>query len=701
MRLTSSIRPALRAEGADAQAFFAAGLEPLADLADRGRQLDAALARLLPLAGDAGRSAIAALQSGLAGFEPAVTFLGQVKSGKTTLVNALAGWSDLLPCDVNPWTSVVTSLHLSPGAQRRDVGARFQLVMENEWDRLLKKGGRLGELAQRADAGGELEKIRHEIEAMRAKSRARLGKKFEMMLGQVHEYGYFDKNLLERYICLGDDFLTVDEAGAAGKQGWFADITKSADLFLHSQTMPHPICLRDTPGVNDTFLMREQVTINAIQDSRICVVVLSAQQALTSTDMGLIRLISNLRSRNVIIFVNRIDELQAPGAEVAEIEAAIRATLARHDGPAGARILFGSGLWANRVLAQEVDDLPAAGLAALRDWAAAQARDCAPDWTNAELAWHLSGVPALNRAIADQIVTSLGDPFLRKLAGAAVTLAGSLQAANTVRVAGRANGRADGRAGGDPGQAAAAVAALAGRHQAALQAELEEVTVSFRDRADRAHANFLQRATHSLIRHLEEWGDDMVWEYDPAGLRVLLRSAHSVLVARSEAAARARCEAAVQDFALLLYTHFGDAVEGIELVVPELPDAPPPVLLARTIALDFNDGWWVSWWRRTRGYKAFSEKFHGMIAAETQDYMAEFKNLPPAVLHAPLRGLLADFLGQAGAIVQELADSAVDQAAAIRALPGSSLRDRRQAIEAVLADLRPHATRAGREGAAA
>ena len=52
---------------------------------------------------------------------------------------------------------------------------------------------------------------------MREKSRARLGRKFELLLGQSHEYGYFDKNLIERYICLGD--LFDDEPETLGQTG--------------------------------------------------------------------------------------------------------------------------------------------------------------------------------------------------------------------------------------------------------------------------------------------------------------------------------------------------------------------------------------------------------------------------------------------------------------------------------------------------
>jgi hypothetical protein len=332
------------------QDFLSTGLEPLIAFAGQAKRLDASLTSLGLLAGEAVGQSVARLREDLSQFEPAITVLGQVKSGKTTLVNALAGWSDLLPSDVNPWTSVVTSLHMMPGPHRREVSARFQLMKEDEWDRLLTKGGRLGELAQRADSQGELELIRHQIEAMREKSRKRLGKKFELLLGQEHEYGYFDRNLLERYICLGDDFLSQADGDSPGKQGWFADITKSADLYLHSRNLPFPMCIRDTPGVNDTFLMREQVTIGAIRQSRVCVVVLSAQQALTSSDLGLIRLISNLKSRDVIIFVNRIDELSDPANQTGEIERGIRATLAQHQGPADAEIIFGSAHWANKVL---------------------------------------------------------------------------------------------------------------------------------------------------------------------------------------------------------------------------------------------------------------------------------------------------------------------------------------------------------------
>ena len=681
-----------RLESLARQKCLDAGLEPLADFADQSRRLDGSLKALERVAGDAAGRSVARLRQELNQFEPSITILGQVKSGKTTLVNALAGWSDLLPSDVNPWTSVVTSLHLIPGAHRKEIGARFQLMKADEWDRLLTKGGRLGELAQRAGASGELEKIRQQIEMMREKSRRRLGKRFELLLGQEHEYGYFDRNLLERYVCLGDDFLMDGDAATEGKQGWFADITRSADLYLHCQSMPFPLCIRDTPGVNDTFLMREQVSIAAVRDSRICVVVLSAHQALTSIDMGLIRLISNLQSRDVIIFVNRVDELQNLAVQVPEIERSIRETLAAHKGPTDAKIIFGSAYWANKVLSENIEDLPPASAAALVNWAETAIVDQELGMSPAEMVWKLSGLPALNRAVADRIVSSLGNPHLRRVASAAVMIAGGLEAANTVRVAGtQANATFS------MPEVMRQMEDLIRQQTTALTQELSGITSAYHGRADRAHANFLERATHSLVKHLEYRGEDQIWEYDPAGLRILLKSAYSVYAARAQSSANARYKLAVQEVAELLYTSFGEVVAGMELPLPEAPEAPAPVSLAQTIVLDFNDGWWRSWWRRTRGYKAFSERFHAMISAETQGFIAQFKTIPPADFNASLEVTLKTFLDQSRDIVAEIGNCGTDRDRLQRLGVGAEEAARKKLIESLITELRDQAEQVHKE----
>ena len=627
-----------------------ADMEPLQNLATQLAELRGALDTLTELSGDKTGSALPRLKKELNSFEPCITMLGQVKSGKTSLVNAMAGWADLLPSDVNPWTSVVTSLHLTPNQSRAGTSARFQFMTEAEWDRLLTKGGRIGEMAGRAGADSELQKIQTQIEQMRERSRQRLGRKFELLMGQTHDYEYFDKNLIERYICLGDDFDLEPEEGDDGSQGRFADITRSADLYLNSQTVPVPLCLRDTPGVNDTFMMREQVTIQAIRDSRICVVVLSANQALTSVDMGLIRMISNLQSREIVIFVNRIDELADPVKQIPEIEASIRQTLETHHGPKDAEIIFGSAYWAGRVLTGELEEMEEASTEALLKWAETRLHGSEQDETPQDMVWELSGVPALLRSISVRVVKDLGEPLLARVASSAVTVVTGQQAAHSVMISGHEQA---------PGLSMHDLKTqfeqIASRNLQQLADGLEGVFQGYQDRADRAHDTFVNRATHSLVEHLERWGEDCQWEYDPAGLRLLLRSAYSVMATRVQAAAIKQYEQSVQEVAQLLYSGFGSAVEGIQLSVPEVPAVGSPVALGQTIALDFNDSWWSSWWRRTRGYKAFVKNFQKLICAETEDFKTQLKQVQTEDVRTNTIARLQSFFDDQRDILMEIA----------------------------------------------
>jgi hypothetical protein len=104
----------------------------------------------------------------------------------------------------------------------------------------------VGELARRAGADKELETVRAQLEEMREKSRQRLGKSFELLLGQQHDYGYVDPELVERYVCLGDDVDPVHEPDNG--QGRFADITKSAELFLSQKGLSGPCACATRPA---------------------------------------------------------------------------------------------------------------------------------------------------------------------------------------------------------------------------------------------------------------------------------------------------------------------------------------------------------------------------------------------------------------------------------------------------------------------
>ncbi len=642
-------------------------------------EVDGAL-EIIAGAGDKGAERAARkLQRQLRRIEPSATLIGQVKAGKTSLVNALVGWPDLLPSDVNPWTSVVTSLHLSPRPHLGGDHATFRFFEENEWTRLLDRGGRIGELAGRAGAEDEVAKVTEQLAAMREKSRRRLGNKFEMLMGQEHDYGYLDSELVERYVCLGDDFGNDTETSAT--QGRFADITKSADLYIQRDAWPIDFCIRDTPGVNDTFMMREQITIRAIRESRMCVVVLSAHQALSTVDLALIRLISNLDSREVILFVNRIDELSDPARQVPEIRDSIRRTLTEHKGPAEAEIVFGSAYWANHALTGDLDGLSAESSAALANWVEVERPDLAADMIRDETLWALSGVPALLAAIARRSETGVVREALSRAAREGMNILAGI--ATSDQLASRR-----------PTEPALArnevpqrIEAVARDSLSAFDQRFAKVLALYHSRLDRVHASFLDRATASLVTHLERNGDAEVWHYDATGLRVLLRSTFQVFAHDLSAACAAISKAAVEEIGAIYRGAFGMEDGSFRLEPPPPPHVPPPVTLGQTIALDLSAGWWSRWWRRRRGYGSYASDFAQMIAAETAPIVATLRGDQATAVVEEARAALAGFLAAQSETLTALAARPETSEPAAQGIEATARRNALDRARSVLARL--------------
>lgn len=651
------------------------GTEDLWDFAQRRDQLTEALDELAAI-GDEVTSKTAARHSAqLDALEPSITMIGQVKAGKTSLVNAMVGMPELLPADVNPWTSVVTSLHLSASGFPDATRARFCFFGEDEWQRLFNRGGRIGELAARAGAEDELEKVRAQLTEMREKSRARLGRRFEMLLNQSHDYDHFDRALIERYVILGDDFESETDTTRA--QGRFADITRSADLYIERPDLPMGLCIRDTPGVNDTFMIREQITIRSIRESRLCVVVLSAHQALSDVDLALIRLISNVKSREVVIFVNRIDELQDPARQVPEIEASIRATLKSHQGPDAATIVFGSAYWANRALTGQLKGMAKASADAIVNWAQAAGKGMRKSGGTEAMIWELSGVPALMRALNARILEGEGREALERAASQAKNLLAAMRAGESGTTSAASPRR-------PAPELAAALDALRAAHLNRLVARFGTIESEFDRRLDRAHQSFLDRATVSLIAHLERWGDQEVWHYDPAGLRMLLRTAYQVFAANTHRQVQDTFDAAAADIAALWRDGFDNIPADFQIAAPAAPRVPPPVQIGQTIALDLKGGWWKRWWQRRRGYASYAADFSGMIAAETRPMVDDLGAGLARALAEEAAGVLDEFIATQRGLLLDLAERRPSPAGD----PASFRRARAlERIEAALAHL--------------
>ena len=614
------------------------GLEQLTTLWKSFDNVKAALSRVSDIGDDQAKKQAEKISNKIDSFEPTITLIGQIKAGKTALINSMVGQTDLLPSDVNPWTSVVTSLHLNSRRRPEGTKALFRFFDEEEWDRLVSTGGRLGELAQRAGFGGEKDEIRAQVVAMREKSRERLGKKFELLLGTSHNYDMLDQDLINRYVCYGG--WEDDEDTSRGR---FADITKLANLYLDLPGYPSGLCLRDTPGVNDTFMMREQITINSIRDSRLCIVVLSAHQALSTMDMALLRLIANVDAREVVLFVNRIDELDDPANEIPEIEKNFRETLKKQDVAENVQIVFGSAFWALSALSDTVEDLPKASSVAMEKWAESDL--CDEFLTSYDglrgLAWNLSGVPTLHRCIADRVIEGPGKAMLQEVSDEVRNLLTSIETADReIGLRRESTTKTDIDTKALKGKFAEIEKRLVNSLSDASEFARDELS----ERLSRSQTIFADRAVEALMSHLEAHGTDEIWQYNPAGLRMMLRSAYTAFGSAIEKSTQDvfhdTCRA-IED----IYTDvFGVEPGQVVLAAPTPARVLPPTTVGQTIALDLNVSWWKKWWRGIRGANAATERYSELVLKETNAIVSELSEEMAPALCRENATILKDFL---------------------------------------------------------
>lgn len=372
-----------------------------------------------------------------------VAVIGQIKSGKSTFINAFVQQPDFLPTDVNPWTTAVTRLHF--GTEAGDLGhpdprtgkapmARFTFFNENEWQRLAEGGGRLRELTERLVPGFEPELLRQQVDALRRRAETRLGDAYPQLLGQSHAFEHLDHNLLKQYVCAGTFDPLADQDGIthkAGAAGQFSDITKTADIQCERGPFRFPVTVVDTPGTNDPFLLRDEITRRALEAADLYVVVLTARQPLSEADLALLRILRGLHKDRIIIYINRIDDLSDIAGDLVEVRRFVRDRLAREFPGSSIPIISGSARWAGtavkptRATIQNCLDerttrfLSASGLVPAHDLTTAQTAKTGGEEALKKVRKALSvasGIPAVYKAVSESLHGSHCAHVIRQVA---------------------------------------------------------------------------------------------------------------------------------------------------------------------------------------------------------------------------------------------------------------------------------------------
>ncbi|MCE6951386.1 dynamin family protein [Cereibacter sphaeroides] len=278
-------------------------------------------------AGRESREPFSRIRACLDAWTARVAVIGQVKAGKSSFLNAFIGQIGLLPSDVNPWTSVVTNLRINVPSDPPE-GASFRFFDESSWDEIVNGDPRVRRLAEEMLPGFDTGILLRQAQEMRERAKRRLGRAYASLLGTTHDYDFLSPELLQSYVCAGPG---ADEGLDAQALGRYASITREADVYLRLPEFSVPVVLTDTPGVNDPFLVRDEFTCRSLDRSDIFIVILSAHQPLTEADIALMRMLSAERAKNVIVFINRIDELEDLDTEidalVADVAARLRAAI--------------------------------------------------------------------------------------------------------------------------------------------------------------------------------------------------------------------------------------------------------------------------------------------------------------------------------------------------------------------------------------
>lgn len=653
-------------------------------------RLATALTKLETLVSHDALPGLGQLRAALDGFAVRVSLIGQVKAGKTALTNALIGQSGLLPSDVNPWTSVITAVHVNtPAPAGKD--AVFTFFTDAEWNNMVTAGGYLGEMAMRANYEDELAELRAQIVEMQERTKTRLGRNFNLLLNSRHSFLGFSPELIKKYVSLGED-----EADAAGR---YADVTRSADIYLRNDDYILPTIVSDTPGVNDPFLIREAVTLDNLSGTDICVVVLSAHQAFSTVDIGLLRVILALKHKDLVLFVNRVDELQDPDRQVVEIDGFIRELLKEQQLPTDIPIVFGSAAWAEAAGGETPDVLDDDAEETLAQLASARAAKMAEQQVQdinvarpGSAAWNagkcsdLSGLHELRTIMQERGAVHVGRPALEALRDQAVDVA--RQSLVYLRTASD-NGLSV-KEDLDMRRLSRDLDGVLQQAEHVCEAIAKELTKKVLFMMSASFRTFIVKGERSLRAHLAAHKDIRDWAPDSEALRRDLNRTHDEFVAMAPGMVNAMFARTAGRIEQIYWDVLGSQATLFSIHPPLSEKPKTPVALMRTLAVELGAGWFSNWFTSTFNPDAQVKKFEAIAQAEMQATLQEMQEVYVVTFMKGVRGQVHQFLSEHMQTLRKLAALREDDKRedVLRTLGvAAEIRERIAAIETVLGEL--------------
>jgi hypothetical protein len=557
-----------------------------------------------------------------------IAVIGQVKAGKSTFINGLVRSPGLLPTDVNPWTTAVTHLHFARADAPPNVAAEFTFFDSNEWERLARGGGHIRELTQRLVPGFEPELLQKHVEAMRRRSEDRLGATLRTLLGKKHAFPSISTEILERYVCSG-----LPNTGSEHK-GIYSDVVKSADLYFSSNDFGFPTTIIDTPGTNDPFLVRDEITRRALESADIYVVVLTARQALSSADVALLRILRGLHKERITVFINRIDELGDLVHDVPAIVKHVQGGLQREFPTSEIPVVAGSAIWAETAIrggAPDVDRALTPKLEAYAKLLTADGRVPAAQ-SPVETLFLSSGLSPLCEVLARLTLDSHTGRVLTQISRSFSELArvGQNAANHEVEML-----ETEGKSAPTPGnqgemelravdaevkeneRLTVTLQGLLTDLQVRTDALIEDQCTKMAEILRDVVQGFSEVECENMRNALAEGHRGRVWRCDATLLRQSLEE-EFVKSYREAEQEIGRLESHVFPKLKQLLARYRPDWRALDGTGAESGSADLPSLsaLSKVVALDLGEPWWKQWWTRDRNFEGQVTELDGLIRRE-------------------------------------------------------------------------------------
>lgn len=206
--------------------------------------------------------------------------IGQMKCGKSTVLNSIVFEDDVLPSATTPMTAALSVI--TYGEEQKIVAEFYN---QDEWEEQKMQASRsLSEVA-----GNTLEESKIKAAKELVEKSSCLGSQLTTLLGQMKEDSL---EHLEEYV------------GADGK---YVSITKSVTIYYPKEYLKG-VEIVDTPGFNDPIISREERTKAFLNKADVVLLMLYADQPFSEIDRNI--LFKNVRQcgiGKVLIGINKYD----------------------------------------------------------------------------------------------------------------------------------------------------------------------------------------------------------------------------------------------------------------------------------------------------------------------------------------------------------------------------------------------------------